>query len=366
MRGLRVPSLTESPLVQTAARKTRRGLPTFGERVLLAGAYWLTGYVALLLAIPPGYASPVWPAAGIAFAFVYVHGYRLWPSIFAASFCVNLATSWDPGSTGVMQSAMVAASIGLAASAQAVVGALLVNRYIGNRCSLTDGAETWRFLALAGPLSCLIGATCGTGTLVLAGFIAGADFGYSWWTWWTGDTIGVLIAAPITLACIGKPRAIWQNRRWTVGLSLGLSLLAIAAAFAFASNREEQRLQLAFEHRANAAIVAIESSLVKYEEILQSIRSFYAGTESVTRHDFRRFVSRTLSRVPGIQALSWNPLISHASNRNRPAEVHYGRGPTLPPTRLAWRRYIQPATAASQGRPHLSSSFKKPARRRAR
>ena len=34
----------------------------------LAAAYFVAGKLALLLAIPPGYASPVWPSAGIALA----------------------------------------------------------------------------------------------------------------------------------------------------------------------------------------------------------------------------------------------------------------------------------------------------------
>lgn len=62
--------------------------------------------------------------------------------------------------------------------------------------------------------------------------------------WWGGDTIGVLIAAPLTFVWIGSPKAIWQNRRWSVTLSLSLALLAIIAALVFARSREEQRLQL--------------------------------------------------------------------------------------------------------------------------
>ena len=35
---------------------------------VIATAYWATGRLALLLAIPPGYATAVWPPAGIALA----------------------------------------------------------------------------------------------------------------------------------------------------------------------------------------------------------------------------------------------------------------------------------------------------------
>jgi len=41
---------------------------------LTALAYFLTGQLALLLAIPPGYAAPIYPSAGLALAAVLVYG----------------------------------------------------------------------------------------------------------------------------------------------------------------------------------------------------------------------------------------------------------------------------------------------------
>ena len=61
--------------------------------LLLAAAYYVVGRVALLLAIPPGYATAVWPAAGVALAGLLAFGSRAWPGILLASFCINLPTS---------------------------------------------------------------------------------------------------------------------------------------------------------------------------------------------------------------------------------------------------------------------------------
>ena len=52
-------------------------------------AYALAGLLALQLAIPPGYVSPLYPAAGIALAAVLIHGNRVWPGIFIGSLIIN-------------------------------------------------------------------------------------------------------------------------------------------------------------------------------------------------------------------------------------------------------------------------------------
>ena len=61
--------------------------------VILAAGYSLTGIVGLSLAIPPGYATAVWPPSGIALAALLVWGLRVWPGIWVGSFLVNVAVA---------------------------------------------------------------------------------------------------------------------------------------------------------------------------------------------------------------------------------------------------------------------------------
>src|SRR5665647_982319 len=77
---------------QAPSRSVVRGL---GEVFGVAAAYVVAGRLALLLAIPPGYATAVWPAAGIAAVAVLVLGYRVLPGILVGSFFVNIGTSFD-------------------------------------------------------------------------------------------------------------------------------------------------------------------------------------------------------------------------------------------------------------------------------
>ena len=83
---------------------TRGPRPARGLRGVLglAAAYFIAGRLALLLAIPPGYATAIWPAAGVALAALVTLGPRLWPGIWIGSFLVTLLVGLDaPGAAPV-------------------------------------------------------------------------------------------------------------------------------------------------------------------------------------------------------------------------------------------------------------------------
>src|SRR5256712_112884 len=65
-------------------------LPYAGKVVLLAAAYFAAAKLALLAAIPPGYATAVWPPSGIALAAVLLLGNRVWPGVWLGAALVNL------------------------------------------------------------------------------------------------------------------------------------------------------------------------------------------------------------------------------------------------------------------------------------
>ena len=69
--------------------------------VILASGYTLTGIVGLSLAIPPGYATAVWPPSGIALAALLLWGPRVWPGIAIGSLLVNLGVTLTTGDVGL-------------------------------------------------------------------------------------------------------------------------------------------------------------------------------------------------------------------------------------------------------------------------
>jgi integral membrane sensor domain MASE1 len=130
------------------------------ELAAMAAAYYVVGRLGLLLAIPPGYATAVWPASGIALAGALLFGSRIWPGIFLGSFLINVWTSLDvTGTASVLKATGLAIGIGMGASLQAVVGAFLIRRFMQYPSTFVEGRDIIKFLLLGGPVSCLVNAT---------------------------------------------------------------------------------------------------------------------------------------------------------------------------------------------------------------
>ena len=164
----------------------------------VAVMYFLTARIGLLLAIPGGHVTPVWPPSGIALAAVLIMGRRVWPGIWLGSFAANL---WDfIGETMGLPTAIGSAAIlGVGASLGALLGEQLIRRFIGEQSPFGRVSDVCTFLLLGGLVSCLFAATVGVTTLCLAECAPWSDFGNFWLTWWLGDVAGVFVVTPLIL-----------------------------------------------------------------------------------------------------------------------------------------------------------------------
>ncbi|NRR31727.1 EAL domain-containing protein [Oxalobacteraceae bacterium] len=207
----------------------RRG----GEALVLALIYYITARLGLLLALSSGYAAPIWPAAGIALAAVLIFGNRLAPGIWLGSFLASLPISFDASTTASLaKSLLLPAAIGTGATLQAIAGAYLIRRFVGFPTPLERTQDVIRFLALGGPATCVISASVAAATLLLVGRVPAYNYAFTWWAWWVGDAIGVLVATPVALTWFGQPHALWRRRRKTVALPICLAFSVILVVFA--------------------------------------------------------------------------------------------------------------------------------------
>ncbi|HYV33338.1 MAG TPA: MASE1 domain-containing protein, partial [Candidatus Limnocylindria bacterium] len=155
--------------------------------IVLLGVYFVAGKLGLRLAFVNASASAVWPPTGIALAALLIFGYRFWPAVFIGAFLVNFTTS-----------GLVATSVGIAIgnSAEALLGAYLINKYALGREAFKRPQSVFKFAALAATFGPAAAATIGVTTLVLGGLASQNQFGPIWLTWWLGDASGALVIAP--------------------------------------------------------------------------------------------------------------------------------------------------------------------------
>ena len=178
-----------------------RQTPYLKQLAIICSAYAVSGLLALHMAIPPGYVSPLYPPAGIALAAVLIFGQRIWPAIFIGALLTNIEAVTRSGLEGWAWLTPLMVAVG--SVLQAFAGRALARRWGRFPEGLDSASTTLRFLFLAGPASCLIGASFGTASLLLSGAIPLVEGPYTWWNWWAGDAIGILIATPPWAAAAG-------------------------------------------------------------------------------------------------------------------------------------------------------------------
>lgn len=282
----------------------------------IAAIYALLGAGGLALAIPPGYASPVFPAAGFALAVVLYFGLRALPGVWLGSVLLNVGVALHHGSLSASTIA-VAAGIAIGAVLQAWAGRALIERWLGQIWRhLEHERDVVRFLALGGPLACLASATCGVSGLTLSGILPPVAFGYAWWNWYVGDTLGVLTIAPLALALLMRQDPSWRARLRTIFPPI-IGVLGVAAVmFVMVAYGETERLQRDLEEQGHRLVHTLQSRLVGNNEALASLTRFIEITPDFSREQFEHFTAATLHDHPEIFALSFNSYVTQAERKS--------------------------------------------------
>src|SRR6185369_660759 len=217
----------------------------------IAILYYLTGRLGLLLAIPPGYATAVWPPSGIALAGLLLFGSCAWPGVFIGSFALNVWTSLDPSDpSSTFRSLLIAISIASGSTLQALLGRRLVRRISGQPASEPWEGGRAAAVALGGPVASTTAATVGVATLALTGAITLPSLPYSWVTWYVGDVIGVVVFTPILLFWAAPRRHVSLRRRLAVSAPLAITFTLVVLLFIRVNALEQQQIRMEFERRS--------------------------------------------------------------------------------------------------------------------
>ncbi|MEC5399217.1 EAL domain-containing protein [Uliginosibacterium sp. H1] len=281
---------------------------------LLAAIYAVTGWLSLQIAVPPGYAAPVFPPAGIALAALLVYGYRLWPAVLVGSLIVQLAAGVNTHVSGpAWWGPLLVAPF---ATLQALAGTWLARRLVGLRDALDTHRSIVLFFCVVAPLGCLVCASLAVPTLVLSGALHPGEALFSWWNWWLGDTLGVMVFAPLVLAFIGEPAEKWRPRRNVVALPLLVALAVLAFSFVQVREWEQVRVETQFRRDTENLASLVSRRLEAQLDMLIALQRLMSVSDNVTREQWHDFVMPLLERYPGTQNFSWNTYVT-ATDRER-------------------------------------------------
>jgi len=214
--------------------------------LLLVVAYIVTGKLGLMLALPPGYASAIFPPAGIAIAAVFVAGRAVLPAIFLGSFLLNILVGYSASHQVEMTDVEVALLIAFASALQAYLGGWWLKHKINYPTTLDSPVDVVTFF-ISAPVICLISATISVTGLLSLGMIGESLFFTSWASWWIGDTLGLIVMLPLTLVAIGKPRDIWRKRALTIAVPMLITFALLIITFVVVSRWERKESLVEFD-----------------------------------------------------------------------------------------------------------------------
>lgn len=215
-------------------------LPKWGKQIstilVLAGVFYGMGRLGQLLAlpIPPGSITAVWPPSGIAFVAVLLLGYRVWPAFWIGEFFVNIWGYFDGSSAeAIAKSIGVGVFDGIGASLESIVGAYLLWRFVGSHYPFNRARNVFYF-TIVSLLCTMVSATIGVTAFCVGGFSNWAEYFSLWFTWWIGNSVGILVMAPLLLTWIEYPHLTAKDRRYLPEFFLWLVFLLSLGTIAFA------------------------------------------------------------------------------------------------------------------------------------
>jgi len=306
---------------------TQSGIGIFLAKILLiAGLYFIAGRLGLLLAVPPGYATVIWPPSGIALGALIIYGWRLWPGIVIGSFLLNGyisgAYSAETGLDGAK--ALTAFAIAAGSTLQGLAGYAFIKRFLGLPLAFNQVKEVVLLFLIAGPVACIVAASIGVSALHVAGILSADQLLDNWLTWWTGDIFGIVLFLPIMLVAPGNPKRLsWRgnalsNLPLTAMLVLLIPLGLTFYAWQIASESADHQGKVSFESLAVESKKALLSRINSYESALLGGVAYFQGSNKITRDEWRRYVERLdiENNFPGINGLGWiQPLAPSGVDR---------------------------------------------------
>ncbi len=275
--------------------------------LLLAVSYYLFAKLGLIFAIPPGYATAIWPPSGLALAAVMLWGTPMALGVLLGSFLANLQVA-QPGESVAL---LVPFLIATGSSLQAVIGAKVVMRWTQPPWNLVTLRQLGFLIIVGGAAASLISATFGNAVLYLSGSIAASSVLPNWINWWLGDCLGIVVFAPITLVLLQDNALIARRRKLLICLPAIGMFVFLTGAYTSGKNQVESELRSNLQVRSQLGYSYLADFLEKKTNILSYVDGLFEVSYKVSREEFRLFYKAITTAMDSPPTLGWAPRVAH-------------------------------------------------------
>ncbi|MFZ2541136.1 MAG: EAL domain-containing protein [Gallionella sp.] len=208
----------------------------FAAKLLfVALAYFVSGRLGLAVPYVESHITLIWLPTGIAVAALFRWGYICWPGIFLGALATNFFVDSSP---------LLDISIALGNTLAPLLAAWLLRRLKFH--ATLDRAYDILLLVVAAAIGMLVSASGGVSSLMMFNVLPVPDVAPAWLSWWAGDFIGVLLAAPLLLNISRAAlKELWAQRVEFSAWSMTTFVIYVGLFF-FSSDELSYSHQLAY------------------------------------------------------------------------------------------------------------------------
>ncbi len=281
-------------------------------RGVLAGLALLLGYfllaqLGIALAVPPGYASPFWPAAGFAVAGTLLLGRTAWRWVFLASALSNLSHA---DTTAAAALSLLTAG---GAAFECWLAATLCRHHFSHSMRMSTEGSVWSFLLYGAAIPATLGASIASASMLALGIIGSQQFIFEWLSWWAGDAIGIALVCPAVLFLFTSVKI--TSRFFAIHFApVAFLLLFISFGHLAINHYQRENVQTNTDTLVQSIEKTFAESIEKMLLPLEFTASFIIASEFVRRDEFIRFIDHPAYRQT-FSTIAWAPKINASERR---------------------------------------------------
>ena len=279
--------------------------------------YYLAGRLGLLLAIPPGFASAIWPASGVALSLLLL--FKRTPVLLGTglgSLLINFGIATQNFSAITLAALIPSSCIALGAVAQTLAGYALWHYLLPRNTLLDTPQPIGRFLLVVAPLGCVVAASVGAGTLYGLGIVPLGNLSFTWLTWWVGDTLGIVLFTPLILYLNHQDQTTPLRRKLHIAAPIVIIFCGVLTLFYISTQTRKNAIHNEIATDAQQAFSNIKDRLTLAENKLHTYAALYKSGHTLNRQDFATIAQVIMNNEPSLQAIGWAEVVPH---ERRPA-----------------------------------------------
>ena len=285
-------------------------------------AYYLSGLFGLGLAIPPGFASAIWPASGVALAMaLLLPVYWVAVGVLFGSFILNLGLSSDQFSAISLDSLYVPTIIASGSTMQLLLGYSLYNRFIGSNPMISLPRSILQFSLIVVPVSCLMASTMGAYALYINNVIQHSQIWFTWFTWWVGDAIGMLLFTPMLMVLFTPKSEISKKRKMQVVIPSSVIFIFTCLLFFWSSQERTQKIDRQIKDYGEFFTQKVHESLQLSKNKLLSYQAYFQGSHHISFNEFNRFSKTLLQNNQVLHGVGWTEIIERKNRVKKELEL---------------------------------------------